>query len=257
MNWFAKAVQWRGGASFGGYLNYMFDTALGSYNDAEKKMAYATVPMFKPVSEEELKAVLARSGPGGRPRQGGQPSAEAVARARIPANARARGVQVLSREEVLEYQLFVPFRVQPTTTPGHEIYQQACAKCHRFGAIGTDFGPDLTTITSRFKKKDILEATLWPSKTISDQYPATIIELKTGEIVNGLVGRDTAQGLQLRTADAPDRPITIPKAQIRDQRQSKISLMPEGLLDVFSQQEIANLLTFLLSPPPAGTTDRD
>jgi putative heme-binding domain-containing protein len=245
MNWFAKAIQWRGGASFNGYLNYMFDTAIESYTEAEKTMAYGLVPMFKPVTADELKEVLAR---------GGGP--EAAARAKVPANARSRGVQVLSRDEVLEYQLFVPFRVRPTTTPGHEVYRQACAKCHRFGSTGTDFGPDLTTITSRFKKKDILEATLWPSKTISDQYPATIIELKTGEIVNGLVGRETPQGIQLRTADSPDRPITIPKAQIQEQRQSQISLMPEGLLDEFNQEQIANLLTFLLSPPPGGPGNR-
>jgi putative heme-binding domain-containing protein len=254
MSWFAKAVQWRGGASFSGYLNYMFETAVQNYSDAEKTMAYNVVPMFKPVSEEELRAALARPG-GGPPRPPGTPpSAEQVARARVPANARARGIQVLSREEVLEYQLFVPFRVRQTTKPGAELYQQACAKCHRFGAVGTDFGPDLTTITSRFKKKDMLEAMLWPSRLISDQYPATIIELKTGEIVNGLVGRETAQGVQLRTADAPDRPITIPKAQIQEQRQSKISLMPEGLLDEFSQEEIANLLSYLLSPPPGAVS---
>lgn len=150
----------------------------------------------------------------------------------------------------------MPFRVRPTTVAGQEVYQQACAKCHRFGSVGTDFGPDLTTVTSRFKKKDILEATLWPSKTISDQYPATIIELKTGEIVNGLVGRDTPQGVQLRTADAPDRPITIPKAQIQEQRHSQISLMPEGLLDEFSQEEIANLLSFLLAAPPGASSGR-
>jgi putative heme-binding domain-containing protein len=254
MSWFAKALQWRGGASFNGYLNYMFDTALESYTDAEKTMAYGLVPMFKPVTDEELKAALARGGPGGRRAPGDAPTAEAIARAKVPANARSRGVQVLSREEVLEYQLFVPFRVRPTTTPGHELYQQACAKCHRFGSTGTDFGPDLTTITSRFKKKDILEATLWPSRTISDQYPATIVHLKSGEIVNGLVGRETAQAIQLRTANSPDRPITIPKAQIQEQRQSKISLMPDGLLDEFNQEQIANLLTFLLSPPPASTS---
>jgi putative heme-binding domain-containing protein len=257
MNWFAKAVQWRGGASFTGYLNYMFDTALQTYTEADKTMAYGMVPMFKPVSDAELKEALARGGGGGGPRRAGaQPSAEQVARARVPANARARGTQVLSRDEILEYQLFVPFRIRETTKAGQEIYQQACAKCHRFGSVGTDFGPDLTTITSRFKKKDILEATLWPSKTISDQYPGTIIELKTGEIVNGLVGRDTPQGVQLRTADAPDRPITIPKAQIQEQRQSQISLMPEGLLDEFNQEEIANLLSFLLAPAPGASSGR-
>jgi putative heme-binding domain-containing protein len=214
------------------------------------------VPLFKPVSEEELKAVLARQNRFGGGRPGGPPNPQAVARARIGANARAQGVQVLSKEEILEYQLFVPVGDRPNPAAGHAVYEKACGKCHRFGSVGTDFGPDLTTITSRFKKKDILESTLWPSKTISDQYPSTIIELKSGEIVNGLVSRETAQAIQVRTADSTDRPITIPKAQIKEQRQSTISTMPEGLLDEFSQIEIANLLAFLMGAPPAGTDRR-
>jgi putative heme-binding domain-containing protein len=255
MNWFGKAVAWRGGASFAGYLNLMFDSSLKFFDPAEKKVAYEMVPLFKPVSEEELKAVLARQNRFGGGRPGGPPNPQAVARARIGANARARGVQVLSKEEILEYQLFVPVGERPNPAAGHVLYEKACGKCHRFGGIGTDFGPDLTTIASRFKKKDILESTLWPSKTISDQYPSTIIELKSGEIVNGLVSRETAQAIQVRTADSTDRPITIPKTQIKEQRQSSISTMPEGLLDEFNQVEIASLLAFLMGPPP-GSTDR-
>ena len=51
---------------------------------------------------------------------------------------------------------------------GRPIFEKICATCHRFGeAIGKDVGPDLTTIASRFKKRDVLESILWPSKVIS------------------------------------------------------------------------------------------
>ena len=66
---------------------------------------------------------------------------------------------------------------------GRPLFDKLCAGCHRFGGIGKDVGPDLTTITSRFKKRDILESVLWPSKVMSDQYQMEMFELNDGKIV--------------------------------------------------------------------------
>ena len=52
---------------------------------------------------------------------------------------------------------------------GREVFKANCERCHVFGAIGTQVGPDLSTLSSRFKEKDVLESVLWPSKTISDR----------------------------------------------------------------------------------------
>ena len=152
-------------------------------------------------------------------------------------------------EEVLEAQMKnetagVPEKGQPA-------FEKQCAACHRFGATGKDVGPDLTTIASRFKRKDVLEAILWPSKVISDQYQAEMFELKDNKIVTGVIVRETAAAVQVRTAEAPDKPVVIPKAQIANRAASTVSLMPEGLLDGMSQDDIANLLAFVMAPPPA------
>jgi putative heme-binding domain-containing protein len=248
-NWFAKAVQWHGGSSFTGFINQMFDASLETFTAAEKKTAYQMVPQFAPLTATEVttikeeQAARARAGRGGR-----GPNAGAMR----PANARAKGVQMLSREEILEYQMFVPVPRTPDLAAGHKVFEKACSRCHRFGAVGTDFGPDLSTLSSRFKKKDVLESILWPSKTISDQYAGTIIETKDGQLINGLIARETPQAIQVRTADAIDRPIVIEKAQVKEKRESKISLMPENLLDEFSQLEIQDLLAFVLGRPPGA-----
>src|SRR5688572_18866042 len=75
--------------------------------------------------------------------------------------------QKMKPEEVLEAQT----KNEQAGTPdqGRPLYEKQCASCHRFGALGKDVGPDLTTIASRFKRKDVLEAVLWPSKVISDR----------------------------------------------------------------------------------------
>ena len=134
---------------------------------------------------------------------------------------------------------------------GRPIFEKVCAACHRFGDIGTDVGPDLTTITSRFKRRDVLESILWPSKVISDQYKAEMFELKDGSIVTGVIVRESATGVFVRTAQNPERPVQVPKAQIANRAESTVSLMPAGLLDAYSQEEITNLLAFVMAPPPA------
>ena len=133
---------------------------------------------------------------------------------------------------------------------GRPLYDKLCAGCHRFGGIGKDVGPDLTTITSRFKKRDILESVLWPSKVMSDQYQAEMFELNDGKIVAGLIVRENATAVLVRTADNPDKPVVVSKAQISDRATSTVSLMPEGLFDDLDSTKIADLLAFVMAPPP-------
>jgi putative heme-binding domain-containing protein len=135
---------------------------------------------------------------------------------------------------------------------GRPIFEKVCATCHRFGdAMGKDVGPDLTTIASRFKKRDVLESILWPSKVISDQYKSEMFEMKDGKIVSGVIVRENANNVFVRTPDNPDRPVAVPKAEIANRAESTVSLMPAGLLDGYNQTDISNLLAFVLAAPPA------
>ena len=133
---------------------------------------------------------------------------------------------------------------------GRPLFEERCAACHRFGGIGKDVGPDLTTITSRFKKKDVLESILWPSKVISDQYQAEMFELTDGKIVSGLIVRESAAAVLVRTADAPEKPVAVPR------RKSSQPRAIDGILDArragrhAEPKQIADLLAFIMAPPP-------
>ena len=160
------------------------------------------------------------------------------------------GVPKLTPEEIFEFQMKQEQAGSPEA--GRPIFEKVCAACHRFGeAIGKDVGPDLTTIASRFKKRDVLESILWPSKVISDQYKSEMFEMKDGTVLSGVIVRENAANVFLRTAESPERPVPVPKAQIANRGESTVSLMPAGLLDGYSQAEISNLLGFVLAPPPA------
>jgi putative heme-binding domain-containing protein len=233
MDVYARAVQWRGGASFPGFVNLLFEETLASFSDAEKQMAYGKLPQFAPLTEAELGAAAAAT----------------ARRSRPPAAMRARGIRALSREEILDEQVFTPLRTPPSAAKGRPLFEQTCAQCHRFGALGQDFGPDLTTLASRFRKRDVVEAILWPSRAISDQYQSVEIATSGGATHFGLIAREDATKVAVQTTPA-ERPVEIAKASITARTPSKVSLMPEGLVDDLSQQQLADLLAFLLSAPP-------
>ena len=163
-------------------------------------------------------------------------------------HAQAPAASPVSREQLLETHM--KDEKSGSAEAGRPVFEKLCAGCHRFGAIGKDVGPDLTTLTSRFKRRDILESILWPSKIISDQYQAEMLELTDGSVVAGMLVRENATALLIRTGENPDKPVVVTKARVANRVTSTISLMPEGLIDSLPHDEIANLLAFVSAPAP-------
>jgi putative heme-binding domain-containing protein len=162
--------------------------------------------------------------------------------------AQAPAASPVSREQLLEAHM--KDEKSGSAEAGRPVFEKLCAGCHRFGAIGKDVGPDLTTVTSRFKRRDILESILWPSKIISDQYQAEMLELTDGSVVTGMLVRENATALLVRTGENPDKPVVVTKARVANRVTSTISLMPEGLIDGLPYDDIANLLAFVSAPAP-------
>jgi putative heme-binding domain-containing protein len=130
---------------------------------------------------------------------------------------------------------------------GKEIYTSIlCAKCHLFKGDGGNVGPDLSGIGGRFAAKDILEAMIDPNKAISEQYSALIVE--TGETSHmGLIAAETPETLTLYADAFGETKVTIPVKDIKKREPAKTSLMPPGLLNNLQQEEILDLLAFLIS----------
>jgi putative heme-binding domain-containing protein len=130
---------------------------------------------------------------------------------------------------------------------GRLVYIKAsCIKCHKFGKEGEGIGPDLTSLSKRFKRADILESILEPSKVISDQYRAQTIITTSGQQLNGLVG---IQGDTVTVTLSDASKVVLKKDEIESQTASLVSVMPEQLLDPLSIQEIIDLFAFLESEP--------
>lgn len=132
---------------------------------------------------------------------------------------------------------------------GRITYQAAlCAACHRFGGEFGGVGPDITGAGNRYSMKDLLENIIEPSKVISDQYESTLIEKKDG---SSLVGRITREeGNNVFVAEnplAPDQLTTIPAADIKTRTKYPVSAMPPALINQLNQDELLDLLAYLLS----------
>ena len=130
---------------------------------------------------------------------------------------------------------------------GELVYSKAkCASCHRAGSIGDSMGPDLTTISKRFLKQEILDSIMHPSKTISDQYIAKTVITDSGKSYNGIVGNGLSGEIVVLQSDGTK--VRLPQSEVDEIIPSKVSAMPEGLLDELSLQEITDLFAFLGSP---------
>ena len=127
---------------------------------------------------------------------------------------------------------------------GKLVYNKAqCAACHRFGDNGLRFGPDLTTLSSRFTRRETLESVLYPSHVISDQYASSKILTRAGNIETGLMIKDDRGNIKLR--DATGKTIAISAADVEEVLVSKVSMMPSGLMDSLTQPEIRDLMSYL------------
>jgi putative heme-binding domain-containing protein len=134
-------------------------------------------------------------------------------------------------------------RPRPSTLPA-----AGCASCHRFDNDGAAVGPDLTNLAGRFSLRDLLESLVEPSKEISDQYGAVIIRKKEGDSVVGRVGNLNGDNLMvLENMFAPKDFTGVKRDQIESIELSKVSMMPEGLLSDFKEDEIPDLIAFPLS----------
>jgi len=156
-------------------------------------------------------------------------------------------------EELAEY--LAGDQAEGTLSRGADVFVKAqCAKCHRFDGKGESLGPDLSTIGSRFTRKELLESIVHPSHIISSQYASKTVRTTDGRLLTGLVGNG-ASGETVVILPTAERVILTPK-QVETTKPSKISAMPDGLLDPLTLEEIADLFAYLQKTSKAPSLTR-
>jgi putative heme-binding domain-containing protein len=131
---------------------------------------------------------------------------------------------------------------------GAQVFEEAqCVECHRFGSRGDDVGPDLTDISRRSSKKEILQSILFPSHMISEDFTTKTVITTSGRAYFGIVASTTDGELVIHQADGEQ--VTIREDQVDEMVPSMKSAMRDGLLDALTLEEIADLFAFLGERP--------
>ncbi len=133
---------------------------------------------------------------------------------------------------------------------GRQLFQVAsCVSCHKFGGQGTEIGPDLTKLDPKQQKPvEILRDILEPSFRINEKYQTYVFELQSGKTVTGLVLEDKGDTVKvIENPLAKAEPVILHKADIADKTKSPNSVMPKGLLDKLTREEILDLVAYVAS----------
>lgn len=127
---------------------------------------------------------------------------------------------------------------------GRGVFSKTCQQCHTLFDTGGKVGPDITG-SNRADLDYILQNIIDPNAVIPNDYRTSTLETKDDRVITGIVTRQDDNAV---TIVIPNDTLTIPRGDIQSLTQGEISMMPEGLLQSLSQDDVRDLLAYLKSP---------
>lgn len=171
----------------------------------------------------------------------------------FPEVVRARGEELLAglntdatKQAAHLEALLADVRGKGDVRRGQAIFNSAktaCAACHAIGYLGGKVGPDLTRISEVRSERDLLEAIVYPSASFVRSYEPVLVVTRDGDEHSGVLRKDAADEVVLATG--PNTEARLSRAEIAEMRPGGVSVMPQGLDEQLSRQELADLLAFL------------
>lgn len=217
-SWFTRAANYKGGAGFGAFIKEIKDTAVGNLSPADKKT-------LKPILDAKSKS----DGP--------------------VFTAKPRNFVKAWTMADLKPLLASGLEGGRNFKNGREMFGAAnCYACHRFGQEGGAIGPDLTSAAGKFSPHDFLEQITDPGKEISDQYGSMVFTKKDGSVIIGRIGnlRDDTYKV-ITNLYAPGEMTDVKTSDLKSVEPSTVSMMPPGLLNTLTDEEILDLTAYVLS----------
>lgn len=218
--WFLKAANYAGGASFEKFIEFIRNDAVASLSDQQRD-TMAELLDRKPVK----KSVLENLGEVFAGRQPKQWTLEELS------GAAASGLKDRDFDN------------------GRKMFAASgCYACHRFGDQGGMTGPDLTSAGRRYSTHDLIDQVIHPSKVINEQFSSVYVLTDSGQIHTGVVVNLSGDSMTLNTdLTNPNQRVNIDRKEIEVMEVSKVSAMPTGLFDRMTESEILDLVAYLLS----------
>jgi putative heme-binding domain-containing protein len=162
---------------------------------------------------------------------------------------RERAVKLLAGQVAPERQKIVAeyraaLDLKPDIDRGKMHFQRVCATCHRLENFGHEVGPDLLATLRNKTPEQLLGDILDPSKEVDPRYLNYIVETKSGQVLSGMIAAESAASVTLRRGEKQED--TILRSQIEAIAATPKSVMPEGLEQQLTKQDLADLIAYLL-----------
>ncbi|MBU6179760.1 MAG: c-type cytochrome, partial [Verrucomicrobia bacterium] len=220
LEWFLKAANYRGGASFDKFIEFIRNDALATFTEAEKTELSELIS-----KKPERKSAIENVG--------------AIFAGRTPTMwtldelSKAAGTGMSGRDFENGRKMFAA---------------AACYACHRFRDGGGMNGPDLTGAGGRYSPHDFLDQIINPSKEINEQFAPVVVTLNDGSVVSGVVVNLSGDGVTLNTdLSDPNQRTNVDRKTVKSMEVSKVSPMPPMLLAMLKKEEILDLVAYVLS----------
>ncbi|HUE69460.1 MAG TPA: HEAT repeat domain-containing protein, partial [Pirellulaceae bacterium] len=124
----------------------------------------------------------------------------------------------------------------------------ACVACHKLGGAGQEIGPDLTKLDEKWKSLDILKELIDPAARINEKYQTFVFQTESGQTITGLVLSETPETVKvIENPLVKAQPIELKKSEITARKKSEVSIMPKGLLDKLTREEILDLIAYVMA----------
>ncbi len=133
---------------------------------------------------------------------------------------------------------------------GQQLFKVSnCVACHRLNNQGQVFGPDLAKLDGKKQTAEhILTSLIEPSKEIDDKYRSYTFLLASGKAVTGMIMEEDQDEVKVVIDPvAQGRPTVIRKSDVEERLPAKVSLMPQGLLNRLSREEILDLVAYVVA----------
>jgi len=128
---------------------------------------------------------------------------------------------------------------------GKNVFDKHCSLCHQVGGVGDNFGPDLSEIGQKLPKEGLYAAIFNPNAGISFGYEGYDIRLKDGSAVTGIITNRTDE--ELAVAFPGGNNYTYNMSEVASMMQTSESLMPPGLQNAMTTEELVDLTEYLIS----------
>jgi putative heme-binding domain-containing protein len=220
LEWFLRAANYKGGASFAKFIEFIRNDSLATFTDAEKKQHAALI-----AKKAERKSAIELSG--------------AMFAGRTPTMWKLEDLSDAAQNGMKGRDF----------DRGRTMFAAAaCYACHRFGNAGGMTGPDLTGAGGRYSPHDLLDQIINPSKEINEQFAPIVVTRKDGTTLTGVIVNLSGDNVTINTdLTNPNQRVNVDRKTVVSIEPSKISPMPPNMLMMLTKDEILDLLAYTLS----------